>query len=94
MCFTIPVIAVEETAFPFRSIKTFWSKVIVSSLFPQRFLISLVDYNDYDAKWGLHRISPLRYRALLLPDGGKASLPNQAGSVSKPAEIFFPVCCG
>tara|TARA_Y100000991_G_C21701458_1_gene233883 strand:+ start:301 stop:531 length:231 start_codon:yes stop_codon:yes gene_type:complete len=68
ICFTIPVIAAEETAFPFCSIKTFWSKVIASSLFLQRFLSSLVDYNDYDAKWGLYRISPVKFRALSPPD--------------------------
>lgn len=66
MCFTIPVIAVEETAFPFRSIKTFWSKVIAASSFSLRFLISPID-DDYDAKLGLHRISPLKYSAYRRP---------------------------
>ena len=60
MYFTITVIAVEETAFPFLSIKTFWSKVIAASSFSQRFLISPVDCNDYDPKWDLYGISPLK----------------------------------
>ena len=88
MCFTIPVIAVEGAAFPTRSIKTFWSKVIAASSISQQFLMSPVDYNDYAAKWGLHGISPLKYRALLLLSGGNTSHANQAGSLSKPAEIF------
>ena len=76
--------------FPFLNIKTFYSKVIAASSFSQRFLISLVDYNDDDAKLSLHRISPLKYGVLLPPVGGTTSLANQAGSLSKPAEIFSP----
>ena len=67
--------------FPFPSIKTFYSKVIATSSFSQSFLISPVDHNDDDAKWGLHRISPLKYRVLLPPVGGTTSLANQSGSL-------------
>ena len=94
ICFTIPVIVVDETECPARSIKTFYSKVIAAAAITRQFLISAVDQNNCAEKWGLHGISPLKYRILMSLDCVNTSLPNQASSLVKLAEILFPVCCG